>query len=114
MAYTIDERSTPEFAGAMMYRFLDIDIINYDDDDSGDGEAFTAEDAGMSRLQQVDVQVIPDGNSEASTEVNAVAQYDYTAGAIRLMYGGTDGSELSEVTSNTDEGARVRVKAIGR
>jgi len=114
MTRTINQLERPEFAGGMEFRFFEVDITNYDDDGNGDGEAFNAGDAGMSRLQHVEVEVDPGASSGATTTVNAVAQYDYQNGAIRLFYGGTDGADLSEVASNADEGAVVRVKAIGR
>jgi len=98
----------------MEYRFFEVDITNYDDDTNGDGEAFDESDAGMSRIQHVDVHVDPGAASDATTQVNCTAQYDYENGSIRLFYGGTDGADLSEVAGNADEGAVVRVKAIGR
>jgi hypothetical protein len=114
MTRQINRLERPEFAGGMEFRFFEVDITNYDSDGGGDGEAFNAADAGMSRLQHVDAQVDPGTSSGANSQVNAVAQYDYDTGSIRLFYGGTDGAELSEVGSNADEGAVVRIKAIGR
>jgi len=119
MTRTIDRVDGPEFAGGMEFRFFEVDVTNYDDDGNGDGEAFNAGDAGMSRLQHVDVDVDPGASSGASTQVDCVAEYDYTNGAIRLFYQSNDGTgtaeePLTEVASNSDEGAVVRVKAIGR
>lgn len=114
MARNISRLERPEYAGAMEFRFFEVDITNYDDDTNGDGESFDETDAGMSRFQHVECEVVPNGGSGATNVVNAVAQYDYDAGAIRLFYGGTDGASLSEVAGNADEGAVVRVKAIGR
>lgn len=103
-----------EFAGAMAIRFIEVDITNYDDGNNGNGESFGTTDAGLSRLQRVHCETDPGASSAANTEVNAVAQYDYSNNSIRLHYGGTDGNELSEVTSNNNEGAVVKVTAIGR
>ncbi len=114
MTRNIERIDRPEFAGAMEFRFFEVDITNYDDDGGGDGEPFNAGDVGMSRFQDVQVQVHPGAQSGANTQVNAVAQYDYSIGSLRLFYGGTDGNELSEVGSNSDEGAVVRVRVIGR
>lgn len=105
-----------EFIGTTKTRFIEMDVTNYDDNAGGDGEAFGPTDAGLSRFLPggVSVQVDPGTTSQANTQVNAVAQYDYDANAIRLYYGGTDGSGLSEVSSNSDEGAVVRIKAMGK
>jgi len=54
----------------MEYRFFEVDITNYDDDTNGDGEAFDETDAGMSRIQHVDVHVDPGAASDATTQVN--------------------------------------------
>lgn len=114
MTRNISRLGRPEYAGAMEFRFFEVDITNYDADANGDGESFDETDAGMSRFQDVECEVVPNGGSGAANVVNAVAQYDYENSAIRLYYGGVDGGSLSEVTSNADEGAVVRVKAIGR
>ena len=112
MTRTIDIRDT-EFVGQMRTRIVDVDITNYDDDAAGDGEAFSPKDAGLNRFKHVSAEVNP-GSGSATNEVNAVAQYDWENESIRLYYGGTDGDELSEVGSNADEGAEVRLMCFGQ
>lgn len=107
-------RDGVEFAGAMEVRFFDVDITNYDSDGSGDGEAFSPSDAGMQRFQNVVCTVKPNAGSGATTALNAVAQYDYANESIRLYHSGGADGEMAEASSNADEGAVVRVMAIGR
>lgn len=117
MARTIDVLDT-EYAGAMRVRVVEMDISNYDDDASGDGEAFTASDAGMHRFQTVQAEVMF-GEGSATTVVNCVAQYDWANESVRLLHQSADGTgttddELVEVPSNADEGAKVRLTCYGR
>lgn len=107
------EVTDTEFPGAMKVRFVDVDISNYDSDGSGDGESLAPSDVGMHRFQTVNAEV-KFGEGSATTVVNCEAQYDYQNDAIRLLYGGTDGGTLSEVASNANEGAMVRLECKGR
>lgn len=102
-----------EFPGAQKVRYVDVDVTNYDSDTNGDGEALAPSDVGMHRFQMVNVHVKP-GEGSATTVVNAEAQYDYQNDSVRLYYGGTDGGELTEVASDANEGAMVRLECKGR
>lgn len=116
MARTISPGEV-EYAGAMEFRFFEVDITNYDSDTTGDGEAFSPSDAGMSRFQRVICEVDPNAGSGANNVVAAVAQYDYTNQSIRLFghdAGDTGVSGLTELGSDNNEGAVVKVTAIGR
>lgn len=117
MTKTVDIIST-EFAGAMKVRIVDVDITNYDDGANGNGESFTASDAGMHRFQAVSAEV-KYGEGGASTVQDCVAQYDWGQESLRLLQqsdsGGTDSdAELVEVPQNSNEGAKVRVTCFGR
>ena len=112
MTSTIDILDT-EFVGQMRTRIVEVDVTNYDDNAGGDGESFSPKDAGLNRFKHVSAEVNPGGGS-AGTVVNAVAQYDWDEEALRLYYAGTDGSELSEVSSNANEGAEVRLMCFGQ
>jgi len=100
---TIDET---EYMGAVTTRFVEVDVTNYDDDGNSDGESFIPADVSMRRFQAV--------HADVNDGTGMVASYDEDAEAIRLHYAGTDGNDLSEVTSNNNEGARVRVICMGR
>lgn len=113
---TIDDT---EFMGAVKTRFLTVDITNYDDDSNGDGESFTPTDAGMNRFQQVIAETDPGASTGANTQINAVAQYDSSAEALRLFQqsdsGGTDSdADLVEAPSDANEGTVVNVTAMGK
>lgn len=117
MTKTVDIVST-EFAGAMKVRIVDVDITNYDDGASGNGESFTPSDAGMHRFQAVSPDV-KHGAGGATTVQDCVAEYDWANESLRLLQqsdsGGTDSTaELVEVPSNSNEGVEVRVTCFGR
>lgn len=108
-----------EFAGAMKVRILTVDITNYDDDTGGDGEPLAPADVGMSRFQHVSVEVDPGAATGATTQVNAVAQFDSENEALRLFQqsdsgGGDSDADLVEVPSDANEGTVVNVFAVGR
>lgn len=107
-----------EFLGAVKTRFVEIDITNYDDDTSGDGEAFAPSDIGMNRFQNVQAEVMH-GEGGANTVVNCVAQYDYANNAVRLLVqtdnsGADANTELVELAGNNNEGAKVKLTCMGR
>lgn len=83
-----------EFAGAMAVRFLEVDVTNYD----AGGETFTPTNAGLSRIQHLNVEVI-DGSE-------AFASYDEGNDQIVLY---NSAGELGGGSSVT-----LRVQAIGR
>ena len=113
---TVDDT---EFAGAMKFRIVTVDVTNYDDDTGGDGEPLAPADVGMSRFQHVSAEVDPGATTAATTQVNAVAQFDSANDALRLFQqsdsGGTDSdADLVEVPSDANEGTVVNVLAVGR
>lgn len=117
MTKTVDVQAT-EFAGAMKVRIVDVDITNYDDGASGNGESFTPSDAGMHRFQSVQAEV-KYGDGTATTVQDCVAQYDWTNESIRLLQqsdasGSDSDANLVEVPQNSNEGAEVRLTCFGR
>jgi len=105
MTKTINIEET-EYPGAMTQRFVEVDITNYDDDGSGDGESFVPADVSMRRFQDVQPKVI-DGTGY-------VAQYDESTGAIRLFQSAGAAGEMAEVGSNSNNAATLRVTVLGR
>ena len=105
---TVDET---EYMGAVTTRFITVDITNYDDGSSGNGEAFTPADASMRRFQAV--------IAEVQDATGVTAHYDESNESIRLYEQANDGNgsaddTLTEVPSNSNEGATVRLIAMGR
>ena len=106
MTKTVDIDEPTEYMGAVVTRFAEVDITNYDDGAAGEGESFVPADVSMRRFQAV--------VAEVNDDTGMTAHYDEDTDSIRLYYGATDGDELSEVASNNNEGARVRVICLGR
>lgn len=105
---TIDET---EYMGAVTTRFVEVDITNYDDGANGNGESLVPADVSMRRFQAVIAEV--NDNSGMS------ANYDEDNESVRLWEQANDGTgtsddELTEVPSNSSEGARVRLICMGR
>lgn len=100
---TIDET---EYMGAVTTRFVTVDITNYDDEGDSDGEEFVPADVSMRRFQAV-VAEVQDSNG-------IVAHYDEANQTIRLYESAGSNSNLSEVTSNNNEGAKLRLICMGR
>jgi len=105
MTRTINIEET-EYPGAMTQRFVEVDITNYDDDTSGDGESFVPGDVSMRRFQDVTPKVI-DGTGY-------VAQYDESADALRLFESAGSAGEMAEVGSDGNNSATLRVSVLGR
>lgn len=117
MTKTVDINET-EYLGAVVTRYVDVDITNYDDAAGGTGESLTPADVNMRRFQSVIAEVMY-GEGGATTVQNCVAQYDYANESIRLLQqsdsSGADATaELVEVPSNGNEGAKVRLVCMGR
>lgn len=106
MTYTLEKDGPTEFVGAVKLRTFTMDVTNYDDDAAGDGEAFGPSDARMNRFLTVSVDVI-DGTGMS-------AQYDETVGAVRLFESADLNGNHAEVTSNNNEGAKLRVTVWGK
>jgi len=100
-----------EYMGAVTTRFVEVDITNYDDDAAGDGESFVPADVSMRRFQAV-IATVKDGTAVQAT-------YDESTGAIRLHGQANDGTgtatdNLTELPSNSNEGATLTVICMGR
>lgn len=105
---TVDET---EYMGAVTTRFVTVNITNYDDANNGNGEPFTPSDVSMRRFQAV-IAEVQDGSGNT-------AHYDESNESIRLYQQEDDGSgtandPLTEVPSNSNEGAKLRLVCMGR
>lgn len=111
MAYSQTRiENTVPIGGNLRMRVEEIDISNYDDDGSGDGEPFAPVDIHMRRFTFVLALV-----SDAS---GVTANYDEANNAVRLYQQANDGSgttddSLTEVPSNSNEGATVKLICVG-
>lgn len=113
MSYSLDEDKRVTYFGDWKVRTFTMDVDNYDDDGSSDGEAFTPSDAGMHRFRHVHADVIGAGSATTGM-LGSVAHYDEDTQAIRLYHSGGADDEMAEMSSNADEGALVRITAIGK
>lgn len=105
---TIDET---EYMGGVTTRFVEVDITNYDDGATGDGESFTPADVSMRRFQAV--------VAEVADATGVTAHYDEANESIRLFEQANDGTgttddTLTEVPQNSNEGATLRLICMGR
>jgi hypothetical protein len=102
--------------GEWKLRIYEVDITNYDDGASGNGESFTPSDAVMNRFVgdvPLKTEVVGAGSAN-NTFPGAKASYDPAQESIRLyVSGGTDGNDLSELAQNGNNGALVEVWCLG-
>lgn len=97
--------STKTF-GDMYARIFEVEITNYDEDGSGDGEAFGTSDTQFGRFWgSPRVQV--------TSDTGYVAHYDASTQSIRLYESAGAQGELSEVASDGNHTATVEVEARG-
>jgi len=106
------ERTPVPLGGQHELRVWDMDISNYDDDSGGDGESLTPTDVGLRRFTWVMPIVVGEGSATNSMK-GVEAMYDEENDAIRLFYSEGVEAEMREMTSNADEGARVRLVCLG-
>lgn len=100
MTYTSTRvENTIPIGGNLKMRVEELDITNYDDDGSGDGEAFAPVDVNMRRFVAV-FALETSGNAQW-------AKYDEANSAVRV-YGSS-----GEIGSNADNTATVKVVCIG-
>lgn len=105
--------STVPIGGNLVMRVVDVVITNYDDDDSGDGESLTPADLGLARRAIAGwAEVIGPGSATTGFE-GVTAQYRPNSDTLRVFHSGGADGEMAEMSSNADEGTKVRVVAIG-
>lgn len=115
MTRTVNEvESTVPIGGNLVMRVVDVDVSNYDDEAGSDGEALTPQDLGLSRRAVAGwAEVIGAGSASGTAMEGVSAQYRPNDGQLRLYHSGGADGEMAEMTSNNNEGAKVRVVAIG-
>lgn len=119
MTHTLDRDENTKVLGDLRVRSFKMDITNYDDDGNGDGEAFSPDDpaVGMRRGVHILVDVIGAGTA-TNTYKGSTAIYDEDTGSVRLYVQANDGTgtaadSLTELPSNGNNGALVRVTVLG-
>lgn len=114
MANDLNEDKRVTYFGDWKVRTFTMDITNYDDGSNGNGEPFTPSDAGMHRFRHVLVDSIGAGTATNNFE-GSVAIYDEDVEGVRLyVTGGSADAELNELPAAGNNGALVRITAIGK
>lgn len=107
MTKTVNAQGRPESVGSMYARTFEVDISNYDDDGSGDGESFTVNDALLQNrfFTPPFVRVVDDSGY--------VARYNVETNSIRLYESAGSQGELTEVASDGNNSATLEVTCLG-
>lgn len=115
MTKTITEvTNTIPIGGHLKMRVVDVDITNYDDDGGSDGESLTPADVGLSRRFVAGfAEVIGPGTASTTAMGGVTAQFRVDDQQLRVFHSGGADGEMAEMTSNNNEGTKVRVVAIG-
>lgn len=114
MSYDLTKvESTIPIGGNLKLRVHDMDITNYDDNAGGDGEAFTPSDVNFRRFVAVIPTVVGSGTASTTAMEGVTAEWDESNQAIRVYHSAGADGEMAEMTSNNNEGTRLRLLCVG-
>lgn len=105
--------SSIPIGGNLYLRTFDMDISNYDDDTNSDGESFAPADVNFRRFVAVIPIVVGGGSASSSAMEGVTAEWEEANNNIRLYHSSGADGEMAEMSSDSNEGTKLRLLCIG-